>query len=139
MLENIEVLYHSCIKFNLNKKIYVDPYGIQKNYNDADIILITHSHFDHFSKCDIEKVRKENTYFLITQDLYDELLNMNVKKENVIVVKPNNQYEILGIKIQTIPAYNVNKKFHPKENNWVRLFNKYSKYYLLYSRRYRYK
>ena len=122
MLENIEVLYHSCIKFNYDKKIYVDPFGIKYNYNDADIILITHSHFDHFSKEDIEKVKKENTIILVPKDLYNKLLELNY------------EYEILEIKIKTVPAYNINKTFHPKENNWVRLYNKFRRKHLLYSR-----
>ncbi len=134
MLENIEVLYHSCIKFNYDKKIYVDPFGIKYNYNDADIILITHSHFDHFSKEDIEKVKKENTIILAPKDLYNKLLELNSKIENIVIVEPNNEYEILEIKIKTVPAYNINKTFHPKENNWVRLYNKFRRKHLLYSR-----
>ena len=56
MLENIQVLTHSSIKISKNKIIYVDPFNIEKNYNDADIIFITHSHYDHYSEKDIEKV-----------------------------------------------------------------------------------
>ena len=47
MLENIEVLCHSCIKFNKGEVIYFDPFKIEKNYNDADVIFITHDHYDH--------------------------------------------------------------------------------------------
>lgn len=50
MLENIEVLYHSSIRINKNKVIYIDPFKIDKNYNDADIIFITHNHYDHILK-----------------------------------------------------------------------------------------
>ena len=39
MLKNIEVLYHSSIKISKNKVIYIDPFKIDKNYNDADIVL----------------------------------------------------------------------------------------------------
>ena len=119
MLENIEVLYHSCIKFNFENTIYVDPFGIKKDYNDADIILITHSHFDHFSDEDIRKVKNDNTLILAPEEVYDKLLNMNFKKENITIVEPNKNYCIKDIEIQTVPAYNINKKFHPKENNWV--------------------
>ena len=51
-----------------------------------------------------------------------------------MIVEPNNEYEILEIKIKTVPAYNINKTFHPKENNWVRLYNKFRRKHLLYSR-----
>lgn len=50
MLENIEVLCHSSIRINKEKVIYIDPFKINKNYNDADIIFITHDHYDHFSE-----------------------------------------------------------------------------------------
>ncbi len=119
MLENIEVLNHNCIKFNKGKVIYTDPFQLKNHYNDADIILITHSHYDHFSEEDIEKVKNENTMICITEDLQDQTLALGFSKENIITVKPNETYSILGIEIKTIPAYNINKKFHPKENNWV--------------------
>lgn len=119
MLENIEVLNHNCIKFKKEKVIYTDPFQLKNHYNDADIILITHSHYDHFSEEDIEKVRSENTIICITKDLYDRTLELGFSKENIITVEPNHTYRILGIEIKTIPAYNINKKFHPKENNWV--------------------
>lgn len=119
MLENIEVLTHSSIKISKNKIIYVDPFNIEKNYNDADIIFITHSHYDHYSEKDIEKVRKENTFFVVPEDVKIELLHKGISNNKIESVKPNQTGEILGIKFEAIPAYNVNKKFHPKENNWV--------------------
>ena len=119
MLDNIEVLCHNCIKFKEEKIIYTDPFQLKNNYNDADLILITHSHYDHFSEEDIQKVKNENTVICITEDLYDRTLELGFQKENIVIVKPHNTYEILGMEIKTIPAYNTNKKFHPKENNWV--------------------
>ena len=119
MLENIEVLTHSSIKISKNKIIYVDPFNIEKKYNDADIIFITHSHYDHYSEKDIEKVRKENTFFVVPEDVKIELLHKGISNNKIESVKPNQTGEILGIKFEAIPAYNVNKKFHPKENNWV--------------------
>ena len=49
MLEGIEVLYHSSIKINKGKIIYFDPFKIAQNYHDADIIFLTHDHYDHYS------------------------------------------------------------------------------------------
>lgn len=119
MLENIEVLCHSSIRLNKEPIMYFYPFEIEKNYNDADIILITHSHYDHFSKEDINKVKKENTKIYITEDLYENTIKLGFKKENIFVVKPNNKYKIENIEIETIPAYNINEQFHQKQNQWV--------------------
>jgi len=119
MIENIEVLIHNCIKFNKGIIIYTDPFQLKNNYNDADIILITHSHYDHFSEEDINRVKKESTIICITADLYEKTLELGFNKENIVVVKPNNKYKIIDIEVKTIPSYNTNKKFHPKENDWV--------------------
>ena len=118
MLENIQVLTHSSIKISKNKIIYIDPFNIEKNYNDADIIFITHSHYDHFSLEDIKKCMNENTIIVITKDLENDSLTL-FNNEKIITVLPNNHYQIDTINFNTIKAYNVNKPFHPKENNWV--------------------
>lgn len=119
MLENIEVLLHSSIRINKGKVIYVDPYNINKNYNDADLIFITHSHFDHYSPEDIEKVKKEDTVIVAPQDLSSKIQNDGFAQENIIIVSPNEIHEIKGIKFETVPAYNVGKQFHQKINGWV--------------------
>ena len=119
MLENIEVLYHSSIRISKNKVIYIDPFKIDKNYNDADIVFITHDHFDHYSEEDIDKVINENTTIIIPKELLTKILRKGINKNAVITVKSNKEYMVQGIKFETIPAYNTNKTFHPKENNWV--------------------
>lgn len=116
----IKVLCHSSIKIETQGKIiYSDPFRIKEAKNDADIIVITHSHYDHFSEEDILKVKNEKTKILVTSDLLDRTLELGFKEENITMVMPNNSYKILDIEINTIPAYNTNKKFHPKENKWV--------------------
>lgn len=119
MLNNIEVLCHSSIKINKGIIIYFDPFKIEKNYNDADIIFITHDHYDHYSEEDIDKVIKNNTIIVSPIDLLEKLLNKGLKKENIISVKPYEDYNIKNLKFSTIPAYNTNKQFHPRKNNWV--------------------
>ena len=130
MLDNIEVLIHSSIKFSKDIIIYFDPYKINKDYHDADIIFITHSHYDHYSPLDIKKVIKDNTIIVCPEDVKEELLKLNIN--NIIEVVPNKDYEVLNIKFKTIPAYNINKNFHPKENNWVGYLVNYNnvKYYI---------
>jgi L-ascorbate metabolism protein UlaG (beta-lactamase superfamily) len=117
---NIEILCHSSIKIESQGKIiYSDPFRVKESKNDADIIIITHSHYDHFSEEDIIKVKNEKTKILVTNDLLEKTLELGFNKEDITVVIPNNVYQVLGIEINTIPAYNENKKFHPKTNNWV--------------------
>jgi len=119
MLDNIEVLCHSSIRLNREKLIYIDPFKIDENYNDADIIFITHDHYDHYSEEDIDKVKKEDTIFIVPEELLTKLLRKGYNKNDIITVEPNKQYMIEGIKFETVLAYNTNKAFHPKENEWV--------------------
>ena len=120
MLKGIECLGHSTIKINKsNKIIYIDPYNIKNGLNDADYIFITHNHYDHFSEVDIKKVKNNETIIIIIEDLYTNTLKLGFNGMNIITVKPNENYQVEGIKFSTIPAYNTNKTFHPKENNWV--------------------
>ena len=119
MIEGIEVLCHSCIKISKEKIIYIDPFKIDKSYNDADIILITHDHYDHYSEVDIDKVRKKDTEIVIPESLLQQVIRMGFDKDLIITVEPNEEETIQGIKIETVHAYNINKNFHPKENKWV--------------------
>ena len=110
----IEINCHSSIKITDGKVIYIDPFKIEKEKHDADIILITHDHYDHYSPEDIERIEKKETIIVAPKTI--KALS---KKKNVFLVEPNNKYEIQGINIETIIAYNLNKQFHPKENGWV--------------------
>jgi len=115
MLDFIRVNTHSSIRIEDEKVIYIDPFKIENAGNDADIILITHSHFDHFSPDDIRKVMKSDTILVCPA-------SMNEADEiglSVIKVNPYEKLENNRISIETVPAYNNSKPFHPKLNNWV--------------------
>ena len=114
MLENIELLCHSSIRINKEKIIYIDPYKIEKDYNDADLIFVTHDHYDHYSEEDIDKVKKEDTVIIAPEELLTKLLRKGIRQDYIITVEPNKEYMTEGIKFETIPAYNTNKAFHPK-------------------------
>lgn len=119
MLENVEVLCHSSIKINKEKVIYIDHFKIDKNYNDADIIFITHDHYDHYSEDDIDKVKKNDTVIVAPEELLTKLLRKGFRQDYIITVTPDEQDMVEGIKFETVPAYNTDKQFHPKENEWV--------------------
>ncbi|RKX55490.1 MAG: MBL fold metallo-hydrolase [Thermodesulfobacteriota bacterium] len=113
MIENIHWLGHATFKIVTEDKIiYIDPFQLKKK-DQADIILITHEHFDHCSPEDVEKIQKSDTVIVTTSDCALKLSG-EIKK-----VKPGDKINVKGIEIEAVPAYNTNKKFHPKENNWV--------------------
>jgi L-ascorbate metabolism protein UlaG (beta-lactamase superfamily) len=113
ILNNIKWLGHAgfIIKSGRNV-ICIDPYEV-RNYDKADIILITHSHFDHCSLPDIEKIRKPSTVFITEKESAKSISG------DVRTVKPGDNISVSGIEIAAVPAYNTNKTFHPKENNWL--------------------
>ena len=127
MLENIEVLCHSSIRIQNQEVgiIYFDPYKIDKNYNDADYIFITHSHYDHFSPEDISKVKKDTTKIIVPNEMNnDEEIRITIEdlgfaKDDIFYVVPDNYYVEDNLNFETVPAYNVSKNFHPKEKGWV--------------------
>ena len=119
MVEGIKINCHSSIKIAKGKTIYIDPFRINEVPHDADYIFITHSHYDHFSTQDILKVAKIDTIFVSVQDTKSSLELMGIPEEQIIIVEPNNKYELDNIKFETVHSYNINKNFHPKENNWV--------------------
>ena len=110
----IEINCHSSIKITKGIIIYIDPFRINEEKHDADLILITHDHYDHYSPEDIKKIIKKDT-IIVAPKTINELNN----KENITFVEPNQTYNINGYKIDTIPAYNISKHFHPKENNCI--------------------
>lgn len=119
MLDGIEVLCHSSIRFDKGIVMYFDPFKIEKNYNDADIVFITHDHYDHYSLEDIRKVIKKDTVLVLPTNLLEKALYDGFERDNIVTVEPNKSYHVKGMKFSTVPSYNINKQFHPKENNWV--------------------
>ncbi len=99
--------------------VFIDPFNLSDETakNKADIILITHAHFDHCSKKDIDKIIKSDTEIIAAENCLSES-----EYNNLRIIHPNENIAVKGIEIETIPAYN-NKKgrmqFHPKENKWV--------------------
>ena len=136
MKNEVEVLCHSSIKIIGEKVIYIDPFKIDKEYHDADYVFCTHSHYDHFSKKDIEKVIKSGTIIVVPKSSKEEALDILNDEDRVITVIPNSHYKINEIEFETTYAYNLIKPFHPKKNNWVRIYSKFRWRKILYCRGY---
>ena len=108
----------SSIKITGEKIIYFDPLKVEESH-DADLILITHSHWDHFSKEDILKIKKETTKIIAPKDSKEEILTLGFTEDNIYIVEPKEELSLYGVIIKTLPAYNKTKTFHPKENKWL--------------------
>lgn len=112
MLE-IKWLGHASFKIKVqNKVIYLDPWKL-KTAEPADLILITHEHHDHYSAEDIDKIKKEETIITAPADLLKKLPGQTRP------AKIGETLKINGLEIEPVPAYNTNKEFHPRANNWV--------------------
>ena len=118
-LNGVEVLCHSSIKIKRNVTVYMDPYKIEKEEHDADYIFITHEHYDHFSPEDIKKVIKESTILITVPNTLQEALKMIPDRSKIILVGPNESYDLKNIKFETVVAYNKTKLFHQKSKRWV--------------------
>lgn len=112
MIENIHWLGHDTFKIVGEKVIYTDPFNIKKE-DIADIILITHDHYDHCSPTDVKKIQGPHTVIVTTSDCAKSLSG------KIEIVKPGDRINIEGVEIEAVPAYNVDKEFHPKAKEWV--------------------
>ena len=116
-VDNIKVNTQSSIRIELNKVLYFDPFKIEEDINDADIIFITHSHYDHFDINSINKVKNDNTIIVAPKSMEKDLINISVKE--LIYMNPYDEINIDDINIKGVPSYNNGKTFHPKKNNWL--------------------
>lgn len=110
--KNIRWLGHDTFRIQGEKVIYTDPFKIRKT-DRADIILITHEHYDHCSPEDIAKLQGPDTVIVATPDCASKLTG------TVRTVRPGDRIEVLGIPVEAVPSYNTNKQFHTKDRGWV--------------------
>jgi L-ascorbate metabolism protein UlaG (beta-lactamase superfamily) len=112
MVKDIHWLGHDTFKIVGEKVIYTDPFKIKKK-DTADIILITHEHFDHCSPDDVKAVQGPKSVIVATSDCAKKLSG------KVKIVKPGDKINVEGIDIEAVPSYNTNKQFHTKDKGWV--------------------
>jgi L-ascorbate metabolism protein UlaG (beta-lactamase superfamily) len=112
MVKDIHWLGHDTFKIVGDKVIYTDPFNIKKK-DTADIILITHEHFDHCSPGDVKALQGPKTVIVATPDCAKKLSG------NIKTVRAGDKITVEGIEIEAVPSYNTNKNFHPKDNEWV--------------------
>jgi L-ascorbate metabolism protein UlaG (beta-lactamase superfamily) len=116
MLKNIHWLGHDTFKITGEKVIYTDPFKIKRK-DTANIILITHEHYDHCSPEDVKKIQGPNTIIVTVSDCAKKLSASPAG--NIKIVKPGDKIVVSGISIEAVPSYNTNKQFHTKDRGWV--------------------
>lgn len=120
MTENITVFTQNSIRItDRGRQIYIDPFQMREEPHDADYILITHDHYDHFSPEDIKKVAGSNTILIVPEKMQGKANKAADLVSRIITVKPGVHCEIDDLEIETAPAYNILKPFHPKSAEWV--------------------
>ncbi|GAB6094677.1 MBL fold metallo-hydrolase [Desulfatiferula olefinivorans] len=112
LLGAVEWLGHSSFRILGDPVIYIDPYGIEPG-PPADLILISHSHYDHLSPEDVKKIQKKETV-IVTEKSGAKKLSGDVR-----VVAPGDTLTVCGVTVEAVPAYNIGKTFHPKKNGWL--------------------
>lgn len=120
MTEQIEVFTQSSIRIkDGDRTIYIDPFRMENEPHDADYILITHDHYDHFSPEDIAKAAGRETVLVVPEKMADKAREAGAFVSRIETVRPGISCEAAGLPMETVPAYNVMKPFHPKSAGWV--------------------
>ncbi|SDA62329.1 L-ascorbate metabolism protein UlaG, beta-lactamase superfamily [Butyrivibrio sp. INlla18] len=120
MIDNIEVFTHSSIRIKSDAGvIYADPFQIKEDYHDADYVLITHHHYDHFSIEDIRKVIKPETILIVPAKMEDDARELSREVKEIVTLRPNEKRNVAGLELEAVPAYNTLKPFHPKRAEWL--------------------
>lgn len=92
--------------------IYIDPWKIKGSPGDATLVLVSHSHYDHYSAGDIAKVSGMGTKLIASADVVG-------KEKNGEMIMPGMTVDFGGVRVSGVAAYNPDKQFHPKSNKWV--------------------
>jgi L-ascorbate metabolism protein UlaG (beta-lactamase superfamily) len=112
MIDRIVWLGQASIRIDGKPLIYIDPWEIDGD-RVADLILVTHGHFDHCSPEDIRKIRGVATVVAAPGDCAGEIGG------DVRSVRPGDRLDLGYVTVEAVPAYNLHKRYHPRDKGWV--------------------
>lgn len=92
--------------------IYVDPWKLKDSPHDASLVLVSHSHYDHYSPEDIARISGAETQLVASADVA-------AKEKNGRKITQGQTVDLGNVRVSGIAAYNPGKQFHPRANNWV--------------------
>lgn len=110
---------HSSIRCGGDTVLWFDPFRVENTPADGDVIFVTHEHYDHFSPEDIRRVMKADAVLVLPESCRETALAAGFAAGQIMTVQPGGAYQAKGVAFETVPAYNIDKKFHPQANCWV--------------------
>lgn len=117
LLKGVSLLTNATIRIQRDRTYYFDPYRVEGHGGDADFIFVSHSHGDHFSPEDIRRLAGRATTLIAPESCAGALKDAGFDK--AFTVRPLESYEVNGQRFSTVPMYNIGKRFHTRESNWV--------------------
>lgn len=118
-LNHITVNTQSSIRIDGSSVLYFDPFQVGTAAHDADVIFITHEHYDHFEQDSIAKVKKEDTFLVAPESMHKKVLSESgMDSGQCVFYRPGERQELGSLVIETVPAYNKLKPFHTRGKKW---------------------
>jgi L-ascorbate metabolism protein UlaG (beta-lactamase superfamily) len=106
--------------------LYIDPWKIEDSPHDATVVLVSHSHYDHYSAEDIAKVSGPETKLVASADVVE-------KEKNGEMLMPGMTVDFGAVRVNGVAAYNPGRQFHPKANNWLGFVIEVGSKYIYYA------
>lgn len=113
IFEHLHWIAHDTFRIDHPVVIYIDPWNLPEGSPKADIVLVSHEHHDHCSPQDVEKIRTSETIVIANPGAAEKL------SSPLEIMHAGDTAEYMGVKIEAVPAYNLNKPFHPKEQGHI--------------------
>ena len=119
ILSRFSINCHSSIRYAGAMTVWFDPFRVADAPCDADVVFVTHDHYDHFSPEDIRRVMKPDAVLVLPETCVGAALRAGFASAQLLPVRPGEAYTVKDLPFTAVPAYNLGKPFHPRGNRWV--------------------